>query len=200
MIITENSPKLGRNQSQDIVGRNRNFFWLIDGATPIKGEDKITLEFVRELDKCLYNSCNDLKEQSLSDIISLKEIDRQIAVLEKDLTDAQLAFATFQSLKYVKNEDGSYEQMQSGQDLAKALEYLDNAVLSRQQGAETDLTELLKLEEIKDFGNVYYVSARLSFLFFDISEKRLYTFTCRINSKTNKPCYEKKYIEGKQLV
>ena len=62
------------------------------------------------------------------------------------------------------------------------------------------ITELLKLEEIKDFGNVYYVSARLSFLFFDISEKRLYTFTCRINSKTNKPCYEKKYIEGKQLV
>ena len=88
------------------------------------------------------------EEQSLSDIISLKEIDRQIAVLEKDLTDAQLAFATFQSLKYVKNEDGSYEQMQSGQDLAKALEYLDNAVLSRQQGAETDLTELLKLDKL----------------------------------------------------
>lgn len=88
------------------------------------------------------------EEQSLSDIISLKEIDRQISVLEKDLTDAQLAFATFQSLKYVKNEDGSYEQMQSGQDLAKALEYLDNAVLSRQQGEGMDLTELLKLDKL----------------------------------------------------
>lgn len=88
------------------------------------------------------------EEQSLSDIISLKEIDRQIAILEKDLTEAQLAFATFQSLKYVKNEDGSYEPMQSGQDLAKALEYLDNAVLSRQQGEGVDLTEFLKLDKL----------------------------------------------------
>lgn len=43
------------NLSEDFVGKNENFYWLLDGATPPRGElnHKHTRYFVEELDKAL---------------------------------------------------------------------------------------------------------------------------------------------------
>lgn len=66
-------------------------------------------------------------DKSLSNEISLSEINKQIENIENELTDTQLILATHEALRYNINEDGSYSQ----EDTLESIKYKDSLITNR---------------------------------------------------------------------
>ncbi|AXF52200.1 MAG: putative RNAP associated protein fused to zincin protease [crAssphage sp. isolate ctcc615] len=122
------------NQEKDLNGVNSRIAELrtqfADKLDPnINYENNVRLGI-------LTNTLGELRAQrkkiiesgdNLSNQISVKEIDKRIASIEKDLTDAELMYATEQSLKYIMNDDGSYKVV----DTKEAFQYRDSLIVKR---------------------------------------------------------------------
>lgn len=85
-----------------------------------------TLKQLRAERRRLTNSDN----KSLSNQISIHEIDKRIKSIEDELTDEELIYSTFISLQYEKKDDGSVVLITDQQERARAYSYLD-AMITR---------------------------------------------------------------------
>ena len=103
--------------------------------------------FVQELGqlraerKRLVNS----EDKSLSNRIAIKEIDKRIASIEKDLKDAEVAYVTFMSLRYTKADNGEFIQ----EDTPEAFAYRDQMIT--RQGEKT-IGKVYNLSGLEQFG------------------------------------------------
>ena len=85
------------------------------------------------------------ESNSLSNQIAIKEIDKRIESIEDDLTDVELAYATFMSLRYTKDDNGNIIQ----EDTPEAFAYRDQMIVRQ---AEKTIGGVYKLEGLETFG------------------------------------------------
>lgn len=85
------------------------------------------------------------ENNSLSNQISINEIDKRIESIEKDLNDVELAYATFMSLRYTKNDQGEIIQ----EDTPEAFAYRDQMII--RQGEKT-IGKVYNLSGLEKFG------------------------------------------------
>lgn len=85
------------------------------------------------------------KNNSLSNQISIKEIDKRIKSIEKDLNNVELAYATFMSLRYTKDNKDNFTQ----EDTPEAFAYRDQMII--RQG-EKSIGKIYKLSGLEQFG------------------------------------------------
>lgn len=71
MVITANSPKENNIASEDAIGYNNNFYWLLDGATPPNegNNHDLTHEYVNTLSACL--SYFSISSNTVEDLLRL---------------------------------------------------------------------------------------------------------------------------------
>lgn len=85
------------------------------------------------------------ENNSLSNQISISAIDKRIESIENDLNDVELAYATFMSLRYTKNDQGEIIQ----EDTPEAFAYRDQMIVRQ---AEKTIGGVYKLEGLETFG------------------------------------------------
>ena len=85
------------------------------------------------------------ESNSLSNQIAIKEIDKRIESIEDDLTDVELAYATFMSLRYTKDDNGNIIQ----EDTPEAFAYRDQMIV-RQAGKT--IGSVYAIEGLETFG------------------------------------------------
>ena len=85
------------------------------------------------------------ENNSLSNQISISAIDKRIASIEKDLNDVELAYATFMSLRYTKDDQGNFIQ----EDTPEAFAYRDQMII--RQGEKT-IGKVYNLSGLEKFG------------------------------------------------
>lgn len=85
------------------------------------------------------------KSNSLSNQISIKEIDKRIESIEDDLNDVELAYATFMSLRYTKDDNGNIIQ----EDTPEAFAYRDQMIIRQ---AEKTIGAVYDLKGLENFG------------------------------------------------
>ena len=85
------------------------------------------------------------ESNSLSNQISIKEIDKRIDSIEKDLNDVELAYATFKSLRYTKDDNGGFIQT----DTLESIAYRDQMII---RNFEKTTGQVYKLEGLEKFG------------------------------------------------
>lgn len=111
------------------------------------------------------------QKDSISKTISLENINKKIKVLENELSNEELVFATSLALRYTKGEDGKY----TTSDTSDYFEYRDNQIINRTEDMSgrqfADLTSLglsdrartiLNDEELQKY-NVLEQDAKSSF-------------------------------------
>lgn len=97
----------------------------------------------------LYAQKREIQAQpkGLSREIALKNINNKIKVVEDELTDSQLVFATANALKYKKGENGTYTQ----EDTDEYFKYVDAQITNRKNNENgflsTDLKDILGLSD-----------------------------------------------------
>lgn len=95
----------------------------------------------------LYAQKREIQAQpnGLSKEIALKNINNKIKVVEDELTDSQLVFATANALRYKKGENGTYTQ----EDTDEYFKYVDAQITNRKSNESgflfTDLRDALGL-------------------------------------------------------
>lgn len=85
------------------------------------------------------------ESNSLSNQISIAEIDKRIASIENYLDDVELAYATFMSLRFTKTDNGEFIQ----EDTPEAFAYRDQMII--RQGEKT-IGEIYNLNGLEKFG------------------------------------------------
>lgn len=85
------------------------------------------------------------ENNSLSNQISISAIDKRIESIEEDLNDVELAYATFMSLRYTKDDQGNFIQ----EDTPEAFAYRDQMII--RQGEKT-IGEVYNLSGLEQFG------------------------------------------------
>ena len=85
------------------------------------------------------------ESNSLSNQISIAEIDKRIASIESYLDDVELAYATFMSLRFTKTDNGEFIQ----EDTPEAFAYRDQMII--RQGEKT-VGEIYNLNGLEKFG------------------------------------------------
>ena len=85
------------------------------------------------------------ENNSLSNQISINAIDKRIESIENDLNDVELAYATFMSLRYTKNDQGEIIQ----EDTPEAFAYRDQMII--RQGEKT-IGNIYNLSGLEKFG------------------------------------------------
>lgn len=85
------------------------------------------------------------ESNSLSNQIAIKEIDKRIESIENDLNDVELAYATFMSLRYTKDDKGNFIQ----EDTPEAFAYRDQMIIRQ---AEKTIGSIYKLKGLEKFG------------------------------------------------
>lgn len=84
-------------------------------------------------------------DNSLSNQIAIKTIDKRIESIENDLNDEQLAYATFMSLRYTKKDNGEIIQ----EDTPEAFAYRDKMIIRH---AENNAGDVILLTGLETFG------------------------------------------------
>lgn len=85
------------------------------------------------------------KDNSLSNQISIKAIDKRIASIEKDLNNIELSYATFMSLRYTKDNKGNIIQ----EDTPEAFAYRDQMII---RNTEKIAGKTYNLKGLETFG------------------------------------------------
>ena len=85
------------------------------------------------------------ENNSLSNQLSISEIDKRIESIENDLNDVELAYATFMSLRFTKTDNGEFIQ----EDTPEAFAYRDQMII--RQGEKT-IGKVYNLSGLEQFG------------------------------------------------
>ena len=85
------------------------------------------------------------ENNSLSNQLSISEIDKRIESIEKDLNDVELVYATFMSLRFTKTDKGEFIQ----EDTPEAFAYRDQMII--RQGEKT-IGKVYNLSGLEKFG------------------------------------------------
>ena len=100
-----------------------------------------------ELGKLYAEKRNIIKqEDSISKTISLENINKKIKVLEDELSNEELVFATSLALRYSKGEDGKYTTT----DTSDYFEYIDSQIINRTEDMTGGTFESLTSIDLSD--------------------------------------------------
>lgn len=111
--------------------------------------NSVKVQAISEVLGKLYAQKREIQAQpnGLSKELALKNINNKIKVVEDELTDSQLVFATANALRYKKGENGTYTQ----EDTDEYFKYVDAQITNRKSNESgflfTDLRDALGLSD-----------------------------------------------------